>query len=280
MEPVHIRGKRMQFKDIKKVSITSDLHGQCKSEEAFDVHLQIVKDFKPDVHIIIGDWMEFESVSRHPKSKTRIPNLGYEYQVGNRDLDTLEAVLPSGCKKFFMEGNHEYRLWRWMCNEAPNAKGGMKSVSEALRLKERKWNWIPYGRALKIGQLKIMHGCYNNKYHAQTHVDRFGDNVLYGDSHSYQVYTTAHGDKPHMAMSIGCLRTLNPDWLNGKPAPWLHGFALVYFTQTGEFISYFVPIIKGMSIWNNKVYYDRQRNSRTRKGNQERFELFDSGSGT
>ena len=250
------------FKGIKKVSITSDLHGQEKDLGAWDVHLQIVKEFKPDAHIIIGDWVEFESVSRHPKSKTRIPNLGYEYQVANRDLDTLESVLPRKCKRYFLEGNHEFRLWRFLCNEIPNAKGGINSVPEALRLKERGWKWIPYGRALTIGMLKIMHGAYTNKYHAHKHVDQFGDSVLYGDSHTFQVYTTAHGDKPHMAMSIGCLRTLDPDWLNGRPAPWLHGFALVYFTETGRFISYFIPIIEGMSIWNGKVYRARNRKKR------------------
>lgn len=239
---------------IRRVAVTPDLHTPEKDKRAWRTHLRIVKDFRPDIHVIIGDWGEFESVSQHPANKIKKPDLGSDYLIGQRDLDALEAVLPKDCERYFLEGNHEYRVTRWITNRSKELNGGVKTVREGLELDRRGWKWVPYGRLLPIGKCNFAHGLYNNKYHSEKHVSAFGDTVIYGDSHTFQAYTMTHGRKPHLGMSIGCLRKLDADWLNGRPNQWVHGMGVVYVFPDGNFIPYFIPIIDGRSVFNGKAY--------------------------
>lgn len=221
---------------------------------AWRTHLKIVKDFKPDFHVIIGDFGEYESVSQHPSGSVKRPDLGRDYEDQSGYLDELEAVLPKGCEKYFCEGNHEYRVTRWVNNRSRELNGGVLTVKAGLELDSRGWKWVPYGQLLSVGKCNFTHGLYTNKYHAEKTVSAFGDTVIYGDTHTFQAYTMTHGRKPHLGMSIGCLRNLDPGWLNGRPNQWVHGFGVVYVFPNGNFIPQFVPIIEGRSVFNGKVY--------------------------
>ena len=214
----------------------------------------MVGDLRPDVHIIMGDFGEFESVSSHPKSSPKRPDLGEDYAVGNADLDLLESVLQDKTEKHYLEGNHELRVNKFQCNKASELTGGIKTVEEGLDLKRRGWKFHKYGTLLTIGKANFTHGLYLNKYHAEKHVSTFGDTIIYGDSHTFQAYTMTHGNNPHLGMSVGCLRTLSPEWLHGKPNQWLHGMGVVYVLPGGNFYAYFLPIIHGVCVFNGKVY--------------------------
>lgn len=239
---------------MKLLTLTPDLHGQEKDLTAWKVHLNAVKWLEPDLHVILGDWGEYASVSQHPKDSLDVPSLGEEYEIANCDLNTLDDALPSGCRKWFLEGNHEYRVRRWLYQKADNLEGGLQLVPEALKLRERGWAWVPYGEPLEIGRAKIIHGSYTNKYHASKHCDSYGDSVFYGDTHTWQVHATTHGTKPHVGISFGCLCKLKPRWLHGRPSSWMHGFGLVYVDEkTGNFWPYFVPIIDGIAVVNGHI---------------------------
>lgn len=193
-------------------------------------------------------------MSQHPKSNLDARRLGQDFAACNQGLDQLDAVLPPGCEKWFLEGNHEYRLKRWIANRSPELAGGVKSVEEGLHLARRGWKWLPYGKLLKLGKANFTHGRFTNKYHSEKHVSSYGDSVIYGDTHTHQVFTKTHGKKPHVGMSIGCLRTLDPEWLNDAPVGWVHGFAVVHLYPNGNFIPQFVPILNGRTVFNGKAY--------------------------
>lgn len=59
-------------------------------------------------NLLIGDFLDMHSVSRHNKGKIKIPNLtlGKEYAAGNEVLDMFDSVAPD-IDKLYIFGNHE-----------------------------------------------------------------------------------------------------------------------------------------------------------------------------
>jgi len=237
-------------------NITSDLHGQYKDTKAWKAHLAAVSDLQPDTHVIIGDFLDCASVSRHAKSEMSPLTLGEEYDIGNNDLDTLEKKLGKTVKrKVFLAGNHEDRINAYAFNQAPNIGTALKSVQEGLNLEKRGWEYVPYEKQLKLGKLIVAHGYYVNQYSAAKHVNSFGHSIIVGHTHGHQSHVVTHGDSPHIGMTIGCLCQIGQKYLRGRPQPWHHGFGIVY--HSGEnFFPYFVPIVDGIAVFGGKVYGD------------------------
>jgi len=88
-------------------------------------------------------------------------------------------------------------------------------------------------------------------------VEEAGQNLIYGHTHDYQVYTGKHLDKeaPRVAMSIGCLCDFRQVYLDSRPMNWIHGVGLFYVDEkSGRFWPYFCPIIGGEAVINGKTY--------------------------
>jgi len=235
-------------------TLTSDLHGQYKDEAAWKAHLSALEDLKPHTHIVIGDFLDCASVSRHAKSEASVLTLGEEYDIGNADLDAIEAKLGKRCKrKVFLAGNHEDRINAYAYNQAPNIGTALKTVQEGLNLEARGWEYVPYEKQLKLGKLIIAHGYYVNQYSAAKHVNNFGHSIITGHTHGHQSHVVTHGDSPHIGMTIGCLCQIEQKWLRGRPQPWMHGFGVVYH-RGKMFYPYFIPIIEGKAVFGGKVY--------------------------
>ena len=244
---------------MKTILVVPDLHGQEKDEVAWRICLRVAKWLEPNICVVLGDFMDSESVSTHPRNSCRPPNLGEDYAVANQDLDALDSALPAICKKHFIEGNHEDRITRFLRNQAPELDGALLLPREALRLNERGWKWIPYGETLTIGKMIFVHGWYTIKFHAARHTDRLGDSVFYGHTHQFQAFQTFHGSNAHLGMNLGCLCKVNPKWLRGKPNDWALGFGIIYFDEkTGEFWPQFVPIINGRAVILGKIFGTRR----------------------
>lgn len=241
---------------LTKVSVTSDLHGESKNTPAWRCHLAVVKDFKPSIHIVIGDFMDAISVSAHPKTTYEQVTLGHEYDIGNQDLDSLESKLPDQCTKVYIMGNHEFRVNRYVANNAPEL-GGVTGlmVEDGLHLKNRGWKVVPYGGVYNVGRMAFVHGYWANLYHSAKHVNSLGQNIFYGHVHDHQVHSVCHGDKAHIGMSVGCLCDLKQDYLHGRPTRWSHGFLNAYVYPNRNFIYHYIPIVDGSTVWNNHVYW-------------------------
>lgn len=110
---------------------------------------------KPHGILILGDFMDFYPVSFHSKDPSRRGDIKIEIDEANRKLDELDSV---GAKeKIFQEGNHEYRLQRFINDKAPELQKLIPTVQNALRLDERRWNFVPYKQTGRIGHFRFTH---------------------------------------------------------------------------------------------------------------------------
>ena len=245
-----------------KVVVIPDIQAPRHDETAVNTAIKIVKGERPNIVIFVGDVADLKSVSKY-KDKSweeAATTADMEIEAANEILGRFDQAIPRKAKKVFLEGNHDRRLSLWFIQNAaklgPNFNGN--SIADQLQLDQRGYEYVPTEQQpYRIGKVGFVHGWYANKYHANKTVSMAGQNLLYGHTHDYQVYTGPHLEKeaPRIAMSLGCLCDFRQPYLDSRANNWCHGVGIVYIDEkTGRFWPYFCPIINGECVINGKVY--------------------------
>lgn len=252
----------LKKKAITRVVVFPDIHAPKQDKQCMGVALDFTRDYKPDIFIQLGDLCDFDSISRFDTARERdLIGFVQEVKAANQVLDQIENVLPKGCRKVLLEGNHDrrpetYRMNRWD-SKVQDILGipRMENYDVLYRLKERGWENYDYGEAFKLGKAIFAHGWFVNQYHAAKTVRRWFKTIIYGHTHMYQVHTINGMDGlPVAGMSIGTLSKFNLSYLKGLPPDWVHMFMYMDFLQDGSFTPHPVPIIKGRFVANGKLY--------------------------
>lgn len=144
----------MRKRKAERWIIIPDCHVPFEDSRAFNLVANIAKECKVDGLAILGDFLDLFSVSFHDKDPRRVSQLSDELNAANKRLTQLDKI--GAKKKLFVEGNHEYRLTRYLINKAP-ALLETVSVPQMLSLKERGWKFTPYRKAARLGKLHLTH---------------------------------------------------------------------------------------------------------------------------
>jgi len=202
--------------------------------------------------IVLGDWMDCATVSFHDKDPRRGTQLNDEIKVANEALDHLDAL---GADWYhFIEGNHEFRLQRYLINNAPALLDfDCLTIPELLGLPRRGWTFTPYRSFLKIGKLIATHDV---GVAGPTALHRAGaafeHTVLQGHTHRMgsHYFGNALGDT-HLAMSCGWggdLRTVEYMYRIRATRDWAHGFGEGLMMPDGCIHMHPVPIVEGRAV--------------------------------
>jgi len=231
-----------------------DTHYPLHDEAAVRCAQRAVELTKPDIFIHLGDVGEWNSISHWRYKRQKRPPLEYqlealkpEAEAINAGLDSWDRVLDKiKCEKRIMvEGNHEVWLDHFVDAHPYVPQYAPKKL---LRLKERGWKYNPYGEYNRAAGSHLYYyhgGHWSGQFHAKQHAEKLGASIIYGHYHDYQVHRLQHLGGAHGAWSIGCLRTLNAEWLKGAPNRWSHNFALAHIAPNGDFYIEVVDIVNG-----------------------------------
>lgn len=97
---------------------------------------------------LLGDFSDFYSVSAHQRDPSIKVSLENEILSVNEALTEIDELFPKA-KKVFIEGNHEFRLERYLKSQAPDLFG-MVNCQYLFSFDQRNnWTWIPYGPSQK-----------------------------------------------------------------------------------------------------------------------------------
>lgn len=221
---------------LRRVLHIPDCHAPFYNKSAFRLMIDVAKDFKPHEIVILGDFFDFYSVSRHDKD----PLIDFktwkdELEEAREALFWVEQI--KGVKSWvFMEGNHEARLQAYIANHAPKLAGIYKT-KELLCLDD-KWKWFPYGQEghYKIGGLTVCHGSRAGENPAASMVKKYRSSVLFGHVHKIQEY---HITDINGRDWVG----LSPGWLGDQRraanyikdvSDWSLGFGLTWHRQQSD----------------------------------------------
>ncbi len=246
-------GKSLE-KMIKSAIILPDVHLTDKVPIDYKPVKKFIKTFKPDEVILLGDFMDVESLSAWDYDKKR-PMEGRRFVKevfnANEELDFLQKYSK---KITYIEGNHEDRVSRYL-DKNPEMEG-MIEIQEQLELDKREIKWIKMNDLYKKGNMYFTHGMYTNIHNARKHLQTLGCNICYGHQHGTQTsMQNMKMQEPHMAYALGTLGDKAPDYMKNRPANWINQFGVFYWNDnTGAFNLYPVNIIQNKFMWNGKEY--------------------------
>lgn len=222
-------GKRI-CKPHKKVFVNADVHCSAQDEAIIDLQEKIIKDYKPDIYVNLGDFLSNEPLNHHDMAKGNVITANYldEYLVFFNLVNRLNKWAD---KIYFIRGNHE-RFMVDFYRKFPQ----LQSILEKLfnePFERFNWNVIDHKEVLDIDNVKFIHGDLRLYGQSGKNVDKiaktFGRNTLMGHSHST---ASRFG-----CQVIGLTGLMNQNYNDVTGSNWNHGFALINFYNKIPFIS-------------------------------------------
>jgi len=240
----------------KCVLVLPDLHIPHHDRAALACVFKAYEHLRPDEVVILGDWLDCEQFSTHPKSSMAEVRahrfVDDELQPCIEALDRLQA---RGNSLVYIEGNHEQRIERFAISLGDGLGPELYALvcPRAIFAQGRKrFTWIPYKSQLAhyeiTPDLWALHGWSFAKSAARIHQDRaVSVSVVYGHTHRQQ--SEARRDPASgrvlKAWSPGCLCKLQPLYRQNMPTSWVQGFSIVYIGSGGRWTDYTVTIQDG-----------------------------------
>ena len=245
---------------MKRTLFFPDLHLGSHDQAALRVALKIALREQPDEICILGDWIDGHDFNAHGFTDRRDKlQAGYMEEVGmcRAILDFLEEI-PSVQRIIYVEGNHEFRVERFITNQGNKflEAQGSAFLPKTLLKKDRakRFSWVDYKTPGKAPFIEVApgviacHGLSTAKHAAHAHLVRVpGFSVVHGHTHRAQTFYSRCpvSDRTLYGHSPGTLAQLQPLWLSGA-SNWTQGVSIL--TQRGQRSALqHVPIDRGMA---------------------------------
>lgn len=250
-------------KQAKLHIVVGDLHYPEHDAKAFRALLQFLKKNKKRIasFTINGDGLDCTDISRHTEFKPRLRKRGgwKESIEGFREdiLDRLDEVLPEGCKKVFIAGNHEDWL-QDLLDKAPELEG-LLEIPYLLRLEERGWEWKECGGHIERAGFIILHG---DQIGSGIHVakkagDLISGNVIMSHVHRLSMFSRAalvSEKRKHLSATLPCMCTVAPIYAKGQPNAFVVGFGILEEFQVNRANLYCPVIMDGLFSYGGTIY--------------------------
>lgn len=238
-----------------------DIHIDPMGEEhsSWTVAKKFLRDFQPDYIVFGGDTCSVDSISYYNNRKPRLAE-GRRYSddvaATRRQLRLVQKYNPDA-RYYYLIGNHEFRVQRYI-DENPAMEGTMDWAVDVGLRSDFGMDVVEFNRVLRIGKVSIIHGWYWTLNHAKKTVLQYGDNIFYGHVHEHQVavhnYQAEESGLPTMAMSVGCLSAINPDYRLNMPTRFQNGLLIIDLHRDGTFSPHHVMIINGVLSYGGRTW--------------------------
>lgn len=241
--------------NYSKAVFISDIHAPFQDEIALNALEDFIKWFKPDTIFYLGDVIDFYAISRFVKDPKRSLNLQSEIDQACGIIRDIRKI--STAKTYFIRGNHELRLQKYLWTQAKELSG-LKSlnIENLLELKKNNIIYVPEGRML-FNNILIKHGNVVRKFSGYTAKAEFEKSGLSGVSahtHRLGVYRHNNDSGAFVWAESGCLCSNDPDYMEGEAPNWSLGFSIGYFNNKSYHLD-IVPIINGKAIYAGHEFY-------------------------
>jgi predicted phosphodiesterase len=221
--------------------VLSDIQIPFQDQRVLDLVTDFVRDLKPHGVILNGDIVDCYQLSEFSKDPLEKASLVQEQRESGQLMRKLSFVK----EKWWLGGNHEDRLRRYMWNHASKFDGLEELTFPSLfHLGDYGFKWKEYGGHIDLGKLMVTHGSLVSKHSGQTgraHMEKYGTSILVGHTHRLGVYYRRDVRGVHAAYENGCLCQLNPEY--DHHPNWQQGFSVVHTDDGGFFNVQQVPIL-------------------------------------
>jgi predicted phosphodiesterase len=239
--------------DFQKELFLCDLHFPDVDYNALETMFTYCKSQKFTYIVLGGDLVDFKAISGwliEPDQKSLKNEIN--------ELKDFLALLRDRFKKskiYYVEGNHEERLYRYLYTRAPELdKLPVLEIENLLQLKDfnikyvkNKQNKIDNKITFNVNNLYHLHGheikiTSNVINPAKIMFEKMHSNCIFGHHHrSAEWVVTDLSGQTFQSVSVGCLCNLSQDY--SPYNNWNHGFAIVEYYNNNRFKIYNKRII-------------------------------------
>ena len=219
---------------LKKAVILNDLHIPYHDPGAVALAVEYIRDTKPNTIVLNGDIVDFYTVSSYSKDPLRLNTIQDEINEAVSFLDLLRKENPRA-EIFYIKGNHEDRLERFLLDKAPSLCSlNCLAIDELLELQANNISFVDKG--IHLGDLEIVHGYVARKNpgaSAKAYYEKSCSSILVGHVHRLNQTYFKNKFGQHCLVENGCLCGLDPDYAHDPN--WQQGFATVHYSDSGFF---------------------------------------------
>ena len=179
---------------VNRAIVTPDKHFPYADKAAIKCLTQTIEIVKPNIYVDLGDVGEWHAFSAWRFKRKKAPPLEYliddfeqDVKDVNKGMDIIDESLDKvNCEnKYITEGNHDN--WLNLCVEKypyiPQYK-----FANAVKLKDRGYKYVPFGKHLKLGKLYLYHGHqYGGQYHTSNHLRKLVEMLCMGIGMIYNI---------------------------------------------------------------------------------------------
>ena len=238
--------------------VLSDTHVPFQDKSVCRMLLKFIAEHRPGTIHLLGDISDFYSVSRFDKDPARKIDLQEDLDSTCKFLWEIREAAPHA-KLIFSEGNHEFRLRKYLQTEA-KALALLRALKleKLLEFEELKIQFRRHDRPYRVGSLLFTHGQLVRKwsgYSARGHFEKYGCCVIHGHTHRLGAFYHRDIQDTYAAWENGCLCDLNPDYTTVPD--WQHGWSVVW-AQRDYFHVEQVAVVKGRYNYHGRMYGRRR----------------------
>lgn len=213
-------------RQFERVAFLSDLHCPFQDASAITVACKAIRDFKPQLTILGGDYFDCYSISDHDKEPGRCAYLQDEFDSArptSRELD--EAVGDSVV--VWVDGNHEERIQRMQRKNPGLFSLRALELPIAAELPKR-WLYYPNQTRFRLGGLTGLHGDLRGRGNGVKHaafgmLSKLRTSCIFGHLHRFQQYYETSDDgtiragfaNGHLCNEHEAKYITSPDWQKG-----------------------------------------------------------------
>lgn len=254
------RGRRPEL-----VAFLGDHHAPHHDHELHRAAVQWLRDHQPDRIVIVGDLLDYDAVSRHPKNPAWATTLDECVDSGYAIVRAYRVACPDA-KIVVLDGNHEDRLRRAVLANLPGAHGvrrartdedpdpqGVLTTPHLLRFDELHVGWAdPGGGDYEHAQVKLnerlaaRHGWISKRgagASALATIEHLGFSCYIGHCHRQGIVeSTSHSidgvPQTIIGVEVGTMARIRGGlgYASAGRPDWQQGFATATIWPDGHFL--------------------------------------------
>jgi hypothetical protein len=163
--------------------------------------------YNPDIHVIMGDFVDCEGLSHWPDSELLPRRIVPEMKIGREMLQQAIDHTPNCSSRIYLKGNHEAWVEQALV-KMPELFDGLAeldieiSLNTLLSLEKYGYQLFPLNELVQIGKAHFTHGIYTSTNHAAKHLHEYKCNLYYGHLHDIQESNNTSVDGPDEVLAI------------------------------------------------------------------------------
>ena len=187
--------------DTRRILILSDTHFPYQKKEYFKWIKKLKATVKPTLTVMIGDLVDFHSISRHTHS-AELHNIKFEVEEAKKNIKQLRRIFPEVMP--ILWGNHDIRIQQLAENsQIPNSF--MKDINDILDIPDS-WGWTWHDKLiLTLPNKTKVFFTHHFKSNVLASAKELGMSFCVGHQHTKaSIELFSHPLALSFAMCVGC----------------------------------------------------------------------------